>query len=89
MVPRTEELLLEDDRTVLGLFAGNPFPNAPPRLVRAVLWQYWFSTPAEKRATGVWWRREFLGNYAPTLTRVPGEGFAIVNGPTPTDQTPQ
>jgi lipase maturation factor 1 len=34
MVPRTEELLLEGDRDVLGLFGGNPFPNAPPRFVR-------------------------------------------------------
>ena len=31
MVPRTEELLLEGDRDVLGLFGGDPFPDAPPR----------------------------------------------------------
>ncbi len=69
MVPRTEELLLEGDRDVLGLFAGDPFPGAPPKYVRAVLWQYWFSTSAEKRATGAWWRRQMLGAYAPTFTR--------------------
>ena len=40
IVPRTEELLLENDGAVLGLLAGNPFHDAPPRLVRAVLWQY-------------------------------------------------
>ncbi len=81
IVPRTEELLLENDRTVLGLFAGNPFPDAPPRFIRAVLWQYWFSTPAEKRAQGVWWRRKLLGTYAPTLTRSPDGRFGIVDDP--------
>ena len=82
MVPQTEELLLENDRDVLGLFAGNPFPNAPPRLVRAVLWQYWFSTLEQKHTAGVWWQRQFLGPYAPTLTKLPDGSFAVVNMPT-------
>jgi lipase maturation factor 1 len=69
IVPRTEALLLSNDRDVLSLFNGNPFPNKPPREVRAVLWQYWFTTAAEKRTTGLWWRRQFLGLYAPTLER--------------------
>jgi len=56
-------------RKVETLFAGNPFPHAPPRQVRAVLWQYWFTTPGEKRSQGLWWRRELLGLYAPTLER--------------------
>ncbi len=78
IVPRTEELLLENDQDVLGLFAGNPFPQAPPRYVRAVLWQYWFSTLEEKRTQGVWWRRELLGAYAPTLTRLPDGKLGLV-----------
>jgi len=81
MVPKTEELLLENNRDVLGLFAGNPFPDAPPRVVRAVLWQYWFSTPEQKRTEGAWWRRQFLGLYAPTLTRLPNGRFGIVDEP--------
>jgi lipase maturation factor 1 len=80
-VPRTEELLLENDRDVLGLFAGNPFPDAPPRMVRAVLWQYWFSTLEQKRREGVWWRRQLLGTYAPTLTRLPDGRFGVVDEP--------
>jgi hypothetical protein len=79
IVPRTEELLLENDRDVLGLFAGNPFSGTPPRLVRAVLWQYWFSTREQKRTEGVWWQRQLLGSYAPTLTRLPNGHFAIVD----------
>jgi hypothetical protein len=78
MVPRTEELLLENDPDVLGLFAGNPFPAAPPHLVRAVLWQYWFSTMQEKRTSGVWWRRQLIGPYAPTITKLPNNHFQIV-----------
>ena len=34
---------------VLALFRGNPFPQDPPRYVRAVLWQYWFTSMDEKR----------------------------------------
>jgi hypothetical protein len=69
IVPRTEERLLTGSADVLALFAGNPFPGNPPRQVRAVIWQYWFSTPEEKRAQGVWWTRQLQGLYAPTLQR--------------------
>jgi lipase maturation factor 1 len=79
IVPETEERLLENNRDVLSLFAGNPFPNAPPRFVRAVLWQYWFSNMQEKRTQGLWWRRQLLGAYAPTITRLPDGRFAAVD----------
>jgi hypothetical protein len=69
IVPRTEVRLLSNDRDVLNLFQANPFPRKPPRQVRAVLWQYWFTSMAEKRAQGLWWRRQFLGLYAPTIER--------------------
>jgi len=82
-VPRTEELLLENDRDVLELFAGNPFPDAPPRLMRAVLWQYWFSSMEEKRNKGVWWRRQLIGDYAPTLMKLPNGKFGVVDEPAP------
>jgi hypothetical protein len=87
MVPRTEELLLENDRDVLGLFAGNPFSDAPPHFVRAVLWQYWFSTMQEKRTSGVWWRRQLIGPYAPTITKLPNHHFQVVEDPTLDDVT--
>jgi hypothetical protein len=69
IVPRTQELLLTNDPDVLALFAGNPFAQHPPRMVRSVLWQYWFTSMDEKRRTGNWWRRQLLGLYAPTFTR--------------------
>jgi hypothetical protein len=82
IVPLTEERLLENDAHVLELFRGNPFPERPPRYVRAVLWQYWFTTVAEKRAQGVWWRREYLGTYAPTAEHLPDGRFVMVEQPT-------
>lgn len=81
IVPRTEQALLRGSNDVLLLFAGNPFPNGPPRQLRAVLWQYWFTTPEEKRATGMWWRREQLGIYAPTLEREADGRIVVLEWP--------
>lgn len=81
MVPLTEEHLLLNDPAVLSLFKSNPFPQMPPRYVRAVLWQYWFTTMQEKRQTGNWWRRKLLGLYAPELTIMPDGKFAVVEWP--------
>jgi hypothetical protein len=83
IVPLTEEKLLENDPDVLALFRANPFPNAPPRYVKAVLWQYWFTTLDEKHDTGNWWRRSLLGLYAPILTREPNGKFSVVQWPEP------
>ena len=81
IVINTEVRLLSTDPDVLALFAGNPFPQEPPRQVRAVLWQYWFTTATEKSKTGLWWRREFRGLYAPTLTRDPDGKIRAVEWP--------
>jgi len=81
IVPRTEQALLRGAPDVLLLFAGNPFPKAPPRQVRAVLWQYWFTTPEEKHAQGLWWRREQLGLYAPTLEREEDGRIVVLQWP--------
>jgi hypothetical protein len=81
IVLQTEERLLENDPYVLNLFAGNPFAAKAPLEVRAVLWQYWFTDPATKRATGRWWRRKLIGLYAPVLERAPGGRFAIIEMP--------
>ncbi len=81
IVVRTEQSLLRGDADVLLLFAGNPFPHAPPRQVRCVVWQYWFTTPAEKRSQGVWWRRQQLGLYAPTLERESDGRIVVLQWP--------
>ena len=83
IVPSTEERLLAGSPDVLALFAGNPFPQAPPQQVRALLWQYWFTTTEEKRATGMWWKRKLIGLYAPVLGRTPDGKVGVVQWPEP------
>jgi lipase maturation factor 1 len=52
------ERMCEDPAAVRVLFRDS-LP-AHPRAVRIVYWLYHFTTPAERRATGNWWRRERL-----------------------------
>ena len=82
IVPNTEIRLLVNSHDVLSLFSGDPFPHEPPHQIRAVLWQYWFTTIGEKRATGMWWRRQWLGLYAPTLEREPDGQIKVIEWPT-------
>lgn len=60
--------LLQGSPAVLGLLRTNPFPNHPPKYVRAVLYDYHFTTTAERRATGAWWTRTYVGPYSPVLS---------------------
>ena len=56
--------LLHNDPGTLSLLGNNPFPNAPPRYVRARLYRYRFA-PLGERA---WWKREPLGEWLPALS---------------------
>jgi lipase maturation factor 1 len=82
--PRVEERLLAGSPDVVALFASNPFPEQPPHFVRALIWQYWFSTREEKRTQGVWWTRQLLGLYAPTLQRLPDGKLTVLEWPSAT-----
>jgi hypothetical protein len=48
--------LLHNDPAATGLFARNPFPDKPPRYVRAVLYRYSFAKAGNPQ--GNWWTRE-------------------------------
>jgi hypothetical protein len=76
----TQEKLLEGSAPVLALFRGDPFKGVPPKMVRTVLWQYWFTDLRTQSATGAWWRRKELGPYSVTLARAAGDsiGFTVV-----------
>ncbi len=76
---RTEESLLMGSKDVAALFASNPFPTNPPKDVRAIVWQYTFSSMAEKREKGIWWNRKFLGIYAPALQRAADGKFTLLD----------
>ena len=56
--------LVEGDRATLRLLRVDPFPDAPPAVVRARLYRYRFTTRAERRATGAHWHRTLVGEYA-------------------------
>jgi hypothetical protein len=53
--------LLEGDRRTLKLLASNPFPDEPPKWIRARMFLYHFSTPRQRRTTGAWWVRTEVG----------------------------
>jgi hypothetical protein len=82
IVPNTEVRLLSNSKDVLELFGKDPFDGEPPREIRVLFWQYWFTTMAEKRETGMWWRRQLLGLYAPTLERTPDGNIKVIEWPT-------
>jgi lipase maturation factor 1 len=60
--------LLNGKAQVFALFEHNPFPETPPRFVRATSYRYRFTTVEEHRKTGAWWKRQELGEYLPTLS---------------------
>jgi hypothetical protein len=53
---------------VLALLETNPFPDKPPRYVRATLYEYRFTTFTERKQTGAWWRRQPAGEYLPPFS---------------------
>jgi predicted DCC family thiol-disulfide oxidoreductase YuxK len=62
------EKLLQGQPEVLALLKTNPFPDAPPRYLRAMVYDYHFTDFAARRETGAWWRRTLLGPYCPVLS---------------------
>jgi predicted DCC family thiol-disulfide oxidoreductase YuxK len=60
--------LLQGSPEVLRLVGSNPFSEGPPHYVRAMLYQYRFTTPAERKSKGAWWSRELKGIYVPTVS---------------------
>ena len=59
--------LMEGSPAVLDLLEHNPFPDGPPRYIRAIIYDYGFTDSAERSATGNWWKRTLLGRWSPTL----------------------
>jgi hypothetical protein len=59
-------MLLHNDPGALSLFGGNPFPDQPPRYIRAVLYRYRFAPPGNPE--GRWWDRDKLGLWLPPLS---------------------
>ncbi|HTV61884.1 MAG TPA: lipase maturation factor family protein [Verrucomicrobiae bacterium] len=60
--------LLQGSPQVLALMEKNPFPDKPPRYLRAELYDYHFTDYAERRTTGAWWKRTQIGEYLPPVS---------------------
>ena len=59
--------LLNDSHSVRSLLANDPFP-VPPKFVRAMTYDFRFTTAEERRVTGEWWHREESGTYLPAVS---------------------
>jgi hypothetical protein len=70
---RFQQRLLEGSKPVVELLASDPFPDAPPRYLRTVVYRYRFTTAEERARTGDWWVRERVGPYLPALMLERGE----------------
>src|SRR6266853_724041 len=60
--------LLQGSRDVSGLLSRNPFPDKPPRYIRAMFYRYRFTTVDERHQIGAWWKREELREYLRALS---------------------
>jgi hypothetical protein len=67
--PAFLQKLLENDRPTLRLLRRNPFPDEPPRWVRARYARYRFTTWRERRASGATWVAEPAGILMPPVSR--------------------
>lgn len=60
--------LLKGTPDVVKLVRYNPFTNNPPKYIRAVMYDYQFSSRKQKKELGWWWQRENLGLYSPVMS---------------------
>jgi hypothetical protein len=72
--------LLDGSPDVRALLGRDPFPAAPPRFVRARLYDYETTDLPTRRRTGAWWRRREIGMYFPPCTLENGS-LRIVRDP--------
>jgi hypothetical protein len=61
--------LLDGSPDVVGLFGRTPFPDDPPRYIRATIADYRFTDPVSAGATGHWWTLGPGRPYSPVLQR--------------------
>jgi len=60
--------LLEGSPDVLALLGKNPFPERPPRYLRAQIYRYHFASLPEYRRSGRWWERDEGRTYLPEVS---------------------
>jgi len=80
--------LLHNDAGALSLLANNPFPDRPPRFIRARYYRYEFAPLDDPQ--GLTWRRTLLGDWIPPLSADDPRllGFLAAHGWLPAAPTP-
>lgn len=61
--------LLEGSPNVLKMLKHNPFPLAPPKYIRAILYDYHFTSRENRKKTGEWWERKYIRMYLPPISK--------------------
>jgi hypothetical protein len=64
--------VLESEPSVIALLQNNPFPDKPPKFLRAQLYEYRYAD-RDQRAQSRWWDRKLLGSYFPEV-HLKGDG---------------
>ena len=59
--------ILEGSNEVLALLKDNPFPQNPPKYLRAQVYDYEFTDTQERSANGEIWERTYKRYYLPVL----------------------
>ena len=67
------EKLLSGSRPVWGLMRPGSRTAAPPRYLRALVYDYRLTDAATRRTTGAWWTRTFQGLYCPVMMLSDGQ----------------
>jgi hypothetical protein len=60
--------LLQGAPEVREFFLVDPFPDEPPRYIRANVYMYYFTTHEARSQSNAWWTRSLRGPYVRTLT---------------------
>jgi hypothetical protein len=57
--------------SVTNLLAQNPYPEAPPKYLRVLVYRYSFTNREEMALTGHWWQVDYLGEFPHLSPRTP------------------
>jgi hypothetical protein len=66
---RLVEKLLVAEPATLSLFRVDPFSGIAPRYLRASFYCYELASQRERKKTGLFWRRTYIGEYLPAIRR--------------------
>ena len=61
--------IMQNSEPVIDLLKENPFPEKPPQYIRSQLYDYQFTSPEEKKATGHWWKQRYERSYSPIISQ--------------------